>query len=181
MTIYPKDPLLLAGKIGTLVAQAAMAIGAVALLIATPALVLFREPIANEIAGEMGDPNAAFPVLTLAGVMLLGLAMVALLFVFFGLLRRIIDTVAEGDPFQARNAGRLSRMGWLMLGVQLLMFPATALGIRLSRFADEVGEPDVSVGGGFDLTALLLVIILFILARVFRHGAAMRDDLEGTV
>ena len=28
---------------------------------------------------------------------------------------------------------------------------------------------------------ILLVLILFILARVFRHGAAMREDLEGTV
>ena len=28
---------------------------------------------------------------------------------------------------------------------------------------------------------ILLVIILFILARVFRHGASMRADLEGTV
>ncbi len=26
-----------------------------------------------------------------------------------------------------------------------------------------------------------LALLLFILARVFRHGAAMRDDLEGTV
>ena len=31
------------------------------------------------------------------------------------------------------------------------------------------------------MTAWLLVVILFILARVFRHGAAMREDLEGTV
>ena len=29
--------------------------------------------------------------------------------------------------------------------------------------------------------ALAARLVLFILARVFRHGAAMRDDLEGTV
>ena len=32
-----------------------------------------------------------------------------------------------------------------------------------------------------DLTGFLIVLVLFILARVFRHGAAMREDLEGTV
>jgi hypothetical protein len=31
------------------------------------------------------------------------------------------------------------------------------------------------------LSGLLLVLVLFILARVFRVGAAMRDDLEGTI
>jgi len=31
------------------------------------------------------------------------------------------------------------------------------------------------------LTGLLVGLVLLILARVFRHGAAMREDLEGTV
>ena len=33
----------------------------------------------------------------------------------------------------------------------------------------------------FDFGGLILILTLFILARVFRHGAAMREDLEGTV
>lgn len=36
-------------------------------------------------------------------------------------------------------------------------------------------------GEDFSLSSLFLSLTLFILARVFRHGAAMRDDLEGTV
>jgi galactitol-specific phosphotransferase system IIC component len=35
---------------------------------------------------------------------------------------------------------------------------------------------DLDLGG-----SLLLPLVLFILARVFRHGAAMREELEGTV
>ena len=31
------------------------------------------------------------------------------------------------------------------------------------------------------VSVVLMVIVLFILARVFKHGAAMREDLEGTV
>jgi hypothetical protein len=117
----------------------------------------------------------------MAGVMLIGLAIVLMLFVFFGTLRKIIATVGEGDPFAPENADRLSLMGWLMLGVQLALIPATALGIALARFASQFEDAHFTVDGGLDIEGILLVIILFILARVFRHGAAMREDLEGTV
>ena len=119
--------------------------------------------------------------------MAIGLAIVAMLFVFFGKLRRIIGTVGEGDPFQPENATRLSQMGWLMLGTQLAIIPAGFIALQLTRYADaaeKAGAKNISLSfgnGDFDMTALLLVVILFILARVFRHGAAMREDLEGTV
>ncbi|MEX1024783.1 MAG: DUF2975 domain-containing protein [Planctomycetota bacterium] len=84
-------------------------------------------------------------------------------------LRKIVVSVDAGDPFIARNANRLSRMGWMALGIQLLLVV--------------VGEPGVveqtAVGassGGF-----ALALTLFVLARVFRHGTALRADLEGTV
>jgi hypothetical protein len=34
---------------------------------------------------------------------------------------------------------------------------------------------------GIDFGGVLTALLLFILARVFREGAAMRKDLEGTV
>lgn len=175
----PNDLLLLAGKIIAVFMQVAMAIGGAALLIALPAILIFRGEV-NDAFGTEGDYLAS-PLLYLAGVMLVGIAIVAMLFVFFGALRRIIATVGEGDPFAPANANRLSLMGWLMLGVQLALIPATALGIQLARYADEAEDMHFTVDGGMDLTGILLVIILFILARVFRHGAAMREDLEGTV
>ena len=181
MTTRNNDPLLLAGKVATIFMQIAMGIGAAALVVGIGALTIFRGDLIAEYAQEVGDPNATFPVFLLIGVMLIGLAIVAAMFVFFGKLRAIIGTVGEGDPFQPANADRLSTMGWLMLGVQLLILPATALGIQLAQYADELEDVNFTVDGGFDLSAILLTIILFILARVFRHGAAMREDLEGTV
>lgn len=175
------DLLLLAGKVITIFMQGAMAIGAIALLIGIPALLWFRADILAEYAEDIGDPAATLPVLSLVGAMLIGLAMVAAMFIFFGKLRQIIGTVGEGDPFQPANADRLSLMAWLMLGVQILIFPATALGLHLAQFADKIEGAHVSIDGGLDMSAIMLVIILFILARVFRHGAAMREDLEGTV
>ncbi len=177
----PNDLLLIGGKIITVFMQIAMAIGAVALVIAVPLLVVFSGDIAAEVASEFGPDGPALPVIALIGIMLIGLAIVAAMFVFFGKLRQIIDTVGEGDPFAPANADRLALMGWLMLGVQLLLIPAAALGVYLASFADEIEDVHLTVDGGFDLTGILMVIVLFILARVFKHGAAMREDLEGTV
>ena len=181
------DPLLLIGKIFCIFIQGAMAIGAVALVIAIPAILLAQGAIEAEIAKELPTLDMDFPAWLIAGIMTIGLAILAMLFVFFGKLRRIIGTVGEGDPFQPQNATRLSQMGWLMLGTQLAIIPAGFIAIQLTRYADAIEKTGVenfhfSMGNGdFDMTALLLVVILFILARVFRHGAAMREDLEGTV
>ena len=90
--------------------------------------------------------------------------------------------MSEGDPFVPVNAERLSLMAWLMLGVQLLVWAAVPFALQLTDFVRIFGEDsDIKIDGGFDLSGILLIIILFILARVFRHGAAMREDLEGTV
>lgn len=181
MTIRPKDPLLLAGKVMALLMQGAMAIAALALLIAVPAIMLYHEKIIDAFAREVNDPAATLPLPALVGVMLIGLVMVVLLFFFFDRLRRIIATVGEGDPFQPENAARLSQMGWLMLSVQLLVIPAYGLIVPLARAADKVEGAEVDINGGADLGLILLTIVLFILARVFRHGARMREELEGTV
>ncbi|WP_427963746.1 DUF2975 domain-containing protein [Altererythrobacter sp.] len=175
------DPLLLAGKVLAIFMQIAMAFGAVALLIGMPALIWFRADILAEYVEEVGDPSVSLPLFSLIGIMLIGLAMVAAMFVFFGKLRQIIDTVGQGDPFQPANADRLSLMGWLIVGLQLLVLPATAIGLHLAQFADKIKDANFSLDSGFDLATILLAVILFILARVFRHGAAMREDLEGTV
>lgn len=176
------DLLLLAGKIITVFMQIAMAIGGLALIIAVGALAFYSDAINAEFISESGNPDAVFPVLALCGVIIIGMAIVAALFVFFGKLREIINTVSQGDPFEPANSGRLNQMAWLMLSVQLLVLPAIPLALQLAAVGEEVGEDiGLSVDGGLDLSGVLMVIILFILARVFRHGAAMRADLEGTV
>ena len=39
----------------------------------------------------------------------------------------------------------------------------------------------LDIDWNFSLTRWLAVLFLFVLARVFEHGARMREDLEGTV
>lgn len=87
---------------------------------------------------------------------------------FLRILWQIVGTVAAGNPFAAVNAERLTKMGWLSL---LLMAASLVSNIALGT-----SKPLIEPSG-----SLLQVLTLFILARVFRQGAAMREDLEGTV
>ncbi|WP_340588653.1 DUF2975 domain-containing protein [Erythrobacter alti] len=175
------DPLLLAGKVLTIIMQIAMGIGALALLIGIPALFIFQSDIAAELASEVGEQAADFPLLTVAALMGMAVIAVGLIFMFFDRLRKIIGTVGEGDPFAPANARRLNAMAWLLLGVQVIAIPMAGLGLTLAKWADETGHEGITIDAGLDLTGILMVVVLFILARVFRIGAAMRDDLEGTV
>ncbi len=177
----PNDMLLLAGKILTIFMQAAMAIAAAALVLAIPLILFFQDKITVEARAEYGEAIGAFPALTTAGVLALALATVALVFFFFGKLRAIIGTVGEGDPFVPENAERLSLMAWLLLAVQVLMIPIGGLALIVAKWADQLDHSNITVDAGLDLEGILMVIVLFILARVFKHGADMRADLEGTV
>lgn len=181
MFSHRNDPLLLAGRVLTIIMQGLFGLAAIAMAIAAPAVLLMQDKINLEIVERYGDATSAFPALTVAGLLSLGFVIVAGAFVFFGKLRKIIETVGDGDPFAPINADRLSQMAWIGLGVQVLLVPAAALGVLISKWAAQFENADFHIGAGFDLTGILLVVLLFILARVFRHGAAMREDLEGTV
>jgi hypothetical protein len=101
------------------------------------------------------------------------------MFFFFGKMRAIIESVGEGDPFIPVNAQRLNVMAWLLLTVEILAVLVGAMRVQLANSTGmAMDSPSYRI---YDLDGLLMVITLFILARVFRHGAAMRADLEGTV
>ncbi len=181
MTKILSDPLLTAGKIITVFAQAIMAIGAAATLIGIPVVLFAQAQITAEVRAEIGDPDFVLPTLAIIGILLIAFVIVALIFLFFDRLRRIIGTVGEGDPFVPENAKRLSLMAWLMLAVQILTIPAAALGLYIAEAFSEVEGMDTSVDLGIDAGGIVLIITLFILARVFRKGTEMRAELEGTV
>ena len=91
-------------------------------------------------------------------------------------LRKIVDTVRDGDPFVQDNADRLRRIGWVMVGIQVAGLPIGILAKHLERHLDQL-----HLDAGFSLNGLLAILLIFVLAQVFEQGAAMRDDLEGSV
>lgn len=170
-----KDGLLIAAKAALLAAQIAIGIAASAVTIAAGTMLVVPDKIVAEIGGAV-DPQWfwALPTVLVLVALALGFA-----FVFVEQLRRIVATVGDGDPFVPANAARLHRMGWYALAVVALEFPVTWLGYLIDRAHDGAGDLDVS--GDLSLSGVVLALVLFILARVFRHGTALRDDLEGTV
>lgn len=178
MASVTRDPLLAIARLLILIAQGLMVIAAIALAVGLPLVLFLREEITARIQAQYGDPAMFFPLTDVIGLMILGFAIVALAFLFLRKLRQIVDTVALGDPFVPDNAARLTAMAWLMLGIEALTIPAALLGFNIARVLEETGaEADMSL----DFSGIILVVVLFILARVFRKGAEMRTDLEGTV
>lgn len=166
-----RDPLLTTARILLTVAMVLTAIGAAIALMAVPVLHVMRgEPGMDIITDHM--PRVAV-LLVLASVM------AVLAFFFIRHLRRIVDSVAHGDPFAPANADRLRYMAWLTVAYQVVQIPVAGLAIWWDAAPMKA---NVHYGDdGISFATIILALILFILARVFRQGAAMREDLEGTV
>ena len=149
---------------------------AIACTLLIPIAIFKHGAVVRDLAGS-GIQAGALPWMVL--LLLLGIAMAVLGFFFFRLLRRIVDSVGEGDPFVPVNADRLRAMGWLSLGLQGVIVAATPLMLWFDALPQ---KPNVHQGdSGFSIGALVTALLLFVLARVFRVGSQMREDLEGTI
>lgn len=88
-------------------------------------------------------------------------------------LRRILLAVNQGDAFEFANVKRLQAVGFGLLGIQLT---AILLAIVAPQaIGQSVSDYDFSLG------SWLGILVVFILAEVFRQGSAMRDEQMATV
>ena len=171
-----RDPLLAISRIliGALIgiftfAGVLVAIGFVAVL------TVEREELLAKLAASSVPADSVV-------VVQLGLALIVAIMVlgilFMREMFRIVGSVEQGNPFDAVNADRLRRMGWLTVASQGVLLALAAIATSIGGYKQAILAEDAlnaAVGG------VLLALVLFILARVFRVGAAMREELEGTV
>jgi Protein of unknown function (DUF2975) len=115
-------------------------------------------------------------IMGLRAVAALGLVAVPLNHIVLSRLAAMIVTVRRGDPFVASNAARLRAIAWTLVALQLISIVIGGIGKAISTPA-----LPVHLDAGFSTSGWLAVLLTFILARVFAEGAAMRDELEGTV
>lgn len=91
-------------------------------------------------------------------------------------LRMIFRTLTQGDPFQPDNVRRLRQIGLILAivtgGVWLVQ------GLVAARLAPGVMDPQ---GAGELLTPVFSVLVVFVLAEVFREGARLRRESELTI
>jgi Protein of unknown function (DUF2975) len=108
-------------------------------------------------------------------LMMLGIAMSAVSDRVFAVLADIIGSAAQGDPFIAANAGRLRKLGWYLLALQACELPGALIARGFPSMGSAAPSGEISIAGW------LSVLMVFVLSRVFAAGAAMRDELAGTV
>lgn len=93
-----------------------------------------------------------------------------------GHLRKIFRTLTIGDPFQPANVRRLRQIGLILAtvtgGVWLVQ------GMVAARLAPGIMDPQ---GIGELLTPIFSVLVVFVLAEVFREGARLRRESELTI
>jgi len=155
--------------LGLIVASALLVVCVeIALLVAWPNVAAtFRD------SPELFDVTALrFPVNVL---MLLLIAILGAGAYMIRQLQALVATAAS-DPFIAANAARLRRVGWALVATQLLAIPLQWTAGCIARAGSDFGDM-----GGISLGNLLAILLAFVLAAVFEQGAAMRDELEGTV
>lgn len=169
-TVRDRDPLLAITQFLLRLGIGLIGLAAVIVAFALVALILFPD---QQLLPRLSAEGTRWWVVAAVAVSLVMLT----LYLFFTLnLSRIVATVGTGDPFQPQNADRLDRMAWLTLVSQgCLLVLAPLVGVIASRIDELRGDFDLGLDG------FVMALVLFILARVFRRGTAMRDDLEGTV
>jgi hypothetical protein len=88
-------------------------------------------------------------------------------------LRRIFMTLTAGDPFHPDNVARLRLIGLMLAGLEVGRYAFAAVSALLPGVSRI--EPELS------LTAWFSVLVVFVLAEVFREGARLRREAELTI
>ena len=161
---------------------AALWIGiAILAVITLAALLLSFNPdlIASFKAKAGGMPDGDLAKLLDNGPSIVSVLVAAALYlggilVIVGSLRRIFTTLTAGDPFHPDNVARLRLIGLMLAALELGRYAFWAVSVWLLEGVDKV-EPSLS------LTAWFSVLVVFVLAEVFREGARLRREAELTI
>ena len=124
----------------------------------------------SRVGDEAAIMRQSIPLATAAAL----LGSIALHIIFTRLIA-ILDAVAAQQPFVTANAARLQTIAWALLAIQLLDLVYGVIAARLSVASGDPFDWLPSPGGW------LAVLLLFVLAAIFRHGADMQADIEATI
>lgn len=151
-----------------------MLLAAVAVITLAAVLLSFNPDL---LAGVTLDSEAG-EVVRRGPVLATGLAALAVylagVLVIVGCLRRIFATLTAGDPFHPDNIARLRLIGLILAALELGRYALWAVGAWVLPGVTDV-EPN------FSLTAWFSVLVVFVLAEVFREGARLRREAELTI
>ncbi len=158
--------------VGLCIGAAALLIGAMATLVLQPFTGLVMNVDLGQLSADVErEPLRPLPV-SLALLMLSAYA--TGLVVVFNRLRRVFATLTLGDPFHPQNVTRLRVIGLALIALELM---GGVLKYVLAYAFPYRGRPSMSL----NLTAWFAILVVFVLAEVFREGARLRRDAELTI
>jgi Protein of unknown function (DUF2975) len=94
-------------------------------------------------------------------------------------LTEIVRTSVEEHPFLVLNAGRLREIGWALIALQAAISGSCIAAYIVSDMT--IDRLLLNLFQSVQAIGLLAAILMFVLAQMFRHGATMRQELEGTI
>ena len=156
------------------VVYAALWIGVVviALMVVAALLFTFNPDLLDDVSLSSGQLASRWPAVT-GGLAAASLYMAGVL-VIVGCLRRIFMTLTAGDPFHPDNVRRLRLIGAILAALELGRYAFWGVGVWL---LPGIGKAQPN----FSLTAWFSVLVVFVLAEVFREGARLRREAELTI
>lgn len=93
--------------------------------------------------------------------------------IIVGRLRRLFASLTAGDPFHPDNVRRLRVIAGTLGGLEIGRYLAAAAGALMHLPAGRIA--------GFSLTPWFAVLVVMVLAEVFREGARLRREAELTI
>jgi hypothetical protein len=155
------------------------AAGLTAVLILVVLLISFRpEWLASAINIDNLHVKGVMIGPILAGMLLAGGLYMAGAIVIVGGLRRIFRTLIAGDPFHPDNVARLRIIGAALAVLEIGRY---ALAAVTHLVAPALGMGDLHYDAPIGLTTWFAVLVIVVLAEVFREGARLRGEAELTI
>jgi hypothetical protein len=114
------------------------------------------------------------PALIIGGVAVAGSLMIV------WRLRKLFDSFSSGEPFRRENANHLRAIWVIMIAIEIARY--VLLGVTGALIAAYAG-PNVHAEYEFsiDLSTWGSILILIVLAEVFREGARLKEEQELTI
>jgi hypothetical protein len=106
------------------------------------------------------------------------IAVLAIVVFILRALQRVVASARVGDPFIEANAAELVRVAWLLLGVIVIDALIKPMVYLLATAAMRAKIHDTV---HISLIGLFAVLLIFVLAQIFRRGSEMRAELAGTI
>jgi len=165
-------------RIGLIIAWYALWLAGACILAAAAIWGLTRAGVLSpSFLGELNPVGLSWTVVISAFV--IGIVTIGGGLIIVWRLRKLFDSFTSGEPFRRENANHL-RVIWItMLVVELARYALIAGTQGLfAAFGDSgVGEVKLSI----DVSNWMSILILIVLAEVFREGARLKEEQELTI